>query len=426
VEDEGIVALDLATRLARMGYQVIGQAASSAQALSLAQADPPDVVLMDIVISGDRDGIETAQLLQQRFDVAVIYITAYGDDRALQRAKDTRPYGYLLKPIREQELRCAIEIALHRRRLDRELATALERSRGAETSARAINAELDRSVSERTAEVLIANRRLGERTLELQQAMNAKDAFLARVSHELRTPLSSILGFTDILLMGIHGPLNADQTRHLATIQRSGEHLLSLINDLLDLSKIGSGRLELHTESLHCRMIIEEVCAALAPLATAKGLELRKLIPEQDLCVHADERALRQILLNLVGNAIKFTEAGSVSVGYLATDDTGAPCVAFEVRDTGPGLCREDWDKLFQPFSQLEGESAAAVRGSGLGLHVSLGLAEQMQGTIRVTGEYGVGSTFRLILPVASVDSSHERVAPDPQRPQPGAADHNP
>jgi signal transduction histidine kinase len=399
VEDESIIALDLALRLERMGYRVVGRAASASEALAKAESSLPDVVLMDIVLKGGDDGIETARDLQQRMDTAIVFLTAYGDDVTLKRARNTNPYGYLLKPIRDEELRCTIELAVHKRGIDTTIAQSLARSRSAEVLTRAQNAALDHSLLERNRALDEVNGRLAEATLELQQALRSKDVFLTRMSHELRTPLSSIVGFTDTLLMGLHGSLTDEQKRHLATIQRSGEHLLSLINDLLDLSRVRSGEVELTPEMILCSEKLEQVVAVTAPLATAKGLRLTAMVESPRLTVRADDRALQQILLNLVGNAIKFTAAGEVCLFCRERMEPARRWMLFEVRDTGPGLTPEERAQIFRPFRQLAGSSTAAPHGSGLGLHLSLKLAERMGGTIGVTSTPGRGSIFTLTLP---------------------------
>jgi signal transduction histidine kinase len=399
VEDEAVIALDLSLRLERMGYRIVGRAASGAEALALAAVSPPDVVLMDIVLHGHQDGIETARMLQERLNAAVIYLTAYADEATLARARSTNPYGYLLKPIREEELRCAIELAIDKRRLDTALAEALAQSRSAEDLSRARNVVLDHCLFERTGALSDVNARLAEATLELQQALRAKDMFLARMSHELRTPLSAIIGFSDTLLLGLHGALNEEQARHVGTIQRSSEHLLSLINDLLDLSKITAGHLDLRPEMVDCAAAIEEVFAVAAPLAADKHLLLTTHVAQSDLKVHADRRALQQILLNLLSNAIKFTDRGSITLVCRQRSEDDQTWLLFEVRDTGLGLSKEDQSELFHPYRQLGSHSGGAQAGTGLGLHLSLKLAQQMSGTIRVGGAPGVGSVFTLMLP---------------------------
>jgi PAS domain S-box-containing protein len=241
-------------------------------------------------------------------------------------------------------------------------------------------------------------RTLHEKNVELERASRAKDRFLATMSHELRTPLNAIIGFTGLMLMKLPGPLTPDQERQLGLVQTSGRHLLSLINDLLDLAKIESGNVELHLESVTGVSIVEEVAQTLKPTAQGKGLRLDLDVPPQPIVVRADRRALHQILLNLANNAVKFTAQGGVTLAVGAPADD-APWVEFVVADTGIGISAEDRPRLFQAFTQVGQAQARKVEGTGLGLHLSLKLAELMGGHIDVASTLGQGSRFTLRLP---------------------------
>ena len=237
-------------------------------------------------------------------------------------------------------------------------------------------------------------RALQEKNDELERASRAKDRFLASMSHELRTPLNAIIGFTGTLLMKLPGPLTADQDRQLRTVQGSARHLLSLINDLLDLAKIESGKVEVRLEPVVCQEVMAEVGATLRPLAEAKGLSFEVDVPEEALIVRSDRRLLSQILINLAGNAIKFTESGGVRL-WLRRQDRG---VEIRVEDTGRGIREEDRQRLFEAFAQVENPSAHPSDGTGLGLHLSQRLAGLLHGDIRFESEFGKGSTFTLAL----------------------------
>jgi signal transduction histidine kinase len=241
-------------------------------------------------------------------------------------------------------------------------------------------------------------RALQETNVELANANLAKDHFLASMSHELRTPLNAIIGFTGTLLMQLPGPLTQEQGKQLRTIQSSAKHLLSLINDLLDLAKIGSGKVTLTMEAVVCQSVVEEVCTTLRPLAEKKGLELKVTVPEVQLILKTDRRALSQILLNLANNAIKFTERGEVRIVLGRERDNGKSWTRLSVHDTGMGILPEDQAKLFQPFIQV-GREKHRQEGTGLGLQLSQKLAELLGGQINFKSEYGKGSTFTLSLP---------------------------
>ena len=241
-------------------------------------------------------------------------------------------------------------------------------------------------------------RELHEKNLELQAAAEAKNRFLATMSHELRTPLNAVIGFTGTLLMRLPGPLTSDQEKQLRTIQASARHLLSLINDLLDLAKIESGRIEVELEPVFAVEVLREVPTALRPLAEQKGLELRIEVPEEAVSMRTDRRALSQILLNLANNAIKFTERGEVVVALRGRSGDGTAAVEISVSDTGCGIRREDQDQLFKAFTQLDSSSTRRYDGTGLGLHLSQKLAQLLGGAIRCESEHGKGSTFTLTI----------------------------
>src|SRR5882762_7951026 len=236
-----------------------------------------------------------------------------------------------------------------------------------------------------------------QKALDLaQEANRVKSEFLASMSHELRTPLNAIIGFTGTLLMKLPGPLNADQEKQLRTVQTGANHLLSLINDLLDVTKIEAGKVELTLAPVECKEVIDEVGAALRPQAEAKGLEFTVTVPH-GLTVRTDRRALRQIVINLTNNAIKFTEHGSVHIRAERHEDNGSRALEVSVEDTGVGIRPENQAKLFAAFSQVDAKTGR--EGTGLGLHLSQKLAEALGGKIELKSEYSKGSTFTLVLP---------------------------
>jgi PAS domain S-box-containing protein len=243
-------------------------------------------------------------------------------------------------------------------------------------------------------------RRLQELNEELQHANRAKDTFLASVSHELRTPLNAILGFTGTLLMKLPGPLTVEQERQLQIVRSSATHLLSLINDILDLSKIESGKRDLYLEEVALEDVITEVSAALSSSAAEKALDFSISLVNAPPSVSTDRRALAQILLNLTNNAIKYTEKGSVRIEARGAICNGASAVAVSVIDTGIGIQREDLQRLFEPFNQLDPSSTRRYEGTGLGLYLSRSLALLLGGSVSVTSNYGEGSSFTLTLPI--------------------------
>jgi protein-histidine pros-kinase len=245
---------------------------------------------------------------------------------------------------------------------------------------------------------------LQEKNIELEKANQSKDRFLASMSHELRTPLNAILGFAGTLLMRLPGPLTEDQERQLKTVQMSARHLLSLINDLLDVTKIESGKIEYRPELLNCRNIVRDVAESLRPLAEQKGLRYEVNVPDSELMIRTDPRMLSQVLLNLVTNAIKFTDAGSVQVMLAQRQDADGTMMELRVTDTGVGINEEDRDKLFQAFSQLDSSSTRRYEGTGLGLYLSQKLAALLGGKILCDSVGGKGSTFTMLLKADSAE----------------------
>ncbi|HKE49655.1 MAG TPA: PAS domain S-box protein [Rhodanobacteraceae bacterium] len=238
---------------------------------------------------------------------------------------------------------------------------------------------------------------LSDKNRELRTAAEAKDRFLANMSHELRTPLNAIIGFTGTLLMRLPGPITSAQEKQLNTIQGSARHLLSLINDLLDVAKIEAGKHELRLQPVSCAEVIDEVALSLRPLAEKKDIGFTHDTAE-DIVMRTDRRALSQIVINLANNAIKYTDAGTVSIRLVRFPADADSLGEIRVSDTGTGIRPEDETRLFQAFTQLDASSTRRHEGTGLGLHLSQKLAELLGLRITFATRYGEGSTFTLHL----------------------------
>jgi signal transduction histidine kinase/CheY-like chemotaxis protein len=261
-----------------------------------------------------------------------------------------------------------------------------------------------------------AERAMAEAKESADAANRAKSQFLASMSHELRTPLNGILGYAQILERD--ASLGATQQRGIHVIHQSAEHLLDLINDVLDLSKVEAGRLELHSTPCDLPALLASVAELLAPRAHAQGLGFATdLSPDLPTTVVADAGRLRQVLLNLLGNALKFTRAGSVlfSAQTRSASSSERAAVLFSISDTGAGIDAEDMKKLFQPFVQI-GATGKAVEGTGLGLAISRSLVQALGGQLKVESKPGWGSRFWFVLELPLADRRHLPRRASPQK----------
>ena len=267
--------------------------------------------------------------------------------------------------------------------------------------AKELNTKLEQRVKDRTLELSLAN-------AELSRVMQSKDDFLSTMSHELRTPLNAILGLSESLGENIYGELNPKQARSIETIAESGQHLLSLINDLLDIAKIGAGKMDLDLSITN----VEDVCRAslrfITGLASKKKISISLTLDPNATTIHADQRRLKQILVNLLSNAVKFTEDGG-HIALQTKSDRERNALHVSIVDSGIGISTTDIEQLFRPFTQLDSKLSRQYPGTGLGLSLVLRLAELHGGSVKVESEIGKGSCFTVSLPwsQSTTDLSH-------------------
>ncbi|MQA40262.1 hybrid sensor histidine kinase/response regulator [Rugamonas aquatica] len=410
-------------------------AANGQLALDAIRERKPHLVLSDIVMP-EMDGYALCRAIKadpELREIPVILVTSLMDPKDIIRGIECGADNFIRKPYAEdyllnrighmlmnQKLRknqnMEIGIALYlgdqKHFINAERQQILDLLISTYEQAVQVNSELqarERQVIElnmrlahHAGELETINREIALKNLELAEASRMKSAFIANMSHELRTPLNAIIGFTGALLMKLPGPLTAEQDKQLNTIRTSARHLLSLINDILDVAKIEAGKVTLELETVQCQHLVNDVVDTLRPLALQKGLGLEVELASDAIVLETDRRALTQILLNLANNAIKFTETGTVKVALTQRPGDGHNTIEFSVADSGAGIREEDQAKLFQAFSQLDSTSTRHAEGAGLGLYLCQNLANLIGGSLFFHSDFGHGSTFTLALPQRS------------------------
>jgi len=361
--DDNADMRDYVCRLLAGRYDVL-PVPDGLKALAAAEADPPDLVLTDVMMPG-LDGFGLLRELRKSArtkTVPVILLSARAGEESAVEGLDTGADDYLAKPFSARELLARVRTHLELARVRREWVKELEQ----------------------------ANR-------ELECTSRFKDQFLSTMSHELRTPLNAVLGFSALLAEERYGPLNDRQRRYVSHIHTGGQHLLTLINDILDLSRIEAGRMELAIENVSVETVFGEVLSVMRPLADNKSQTLSQHA-EPGLSVRADLTRFKQVLMNLLGNGIKFTPEGG-RIELTANQADGE--VRVEVRDTGPGIPPEEQKRIFEAFYRLR-ESGKATEGTGLGLAITQRLVELHGGQLCLESQPGQGSCFHFSLPVAA------------------------
>jgi len=347
--------MDMERRLNTLGYEVIEHVLSGEDAIAKAGQERPDIILMDIHLKGEMDGIEAAERIKASLGTPVIYITAYSDETTLARAKVTEPFGYILKPFQEREIYSTIEMALYKYHIEQELRSA---------------------------------------KIEAEEGSRAKSEFLANVSHELRTPLNSILGMTQLARKTEDFK---EQQDYLQIVEDSGRSLLNLIDSLLDFSRMEAGRVTLNNDDFFIDEVVENAVN-----------KLWTQIQEKDLCVYidideeirfqmrGDEHKLDRIFLNLLSNAVKFTEFGWIYIHVTTEEDENAGEVLLhgQVRDTGCGIPESEQKYVFNAFHQVDSTSTRKYSGAGLGLSIVSDLVQLMGGAIDFSSREGQGTEF--------------------------------
>ncbi|MBD1862538.1 MULTISPECIES: ATP-binding protein [Trichocoleus] len=353
VEDERIVARDIEKRLKKLGYVVPITVASGEEAIKQTAEIRPDLVLMDIQLKGELDGIEAAEQIRADFNIPVIYLTAYADEATLQRAKATEPFGYILKPFDARDLQVAIEVALRRRISEEAIRVALEKER------------------------------------ELSEL---KSRFWSMAAHEFRNPMTSILSAAQLLEQEKHDLPEERRREYLYVIQNAIRSMDQLLSDVLAVGRVEGGSLKFDPAPLDleefCQIVVEE-------MQFNAGLKHRIVLHQQGDCAQTflDKKLLRHILTNILSNAIKYSPEGNdIYFELICADET----VIFQVRDTGIGIPVEAKNHLFEPFQRAE--NVGNIPGTGLGLTMVKRCLDLHGGQISIESNPGGGTIVTIQL----------------------------
>lgn len=367
VDDNAANCELLALRLGRQGYRC-AMTLSGKEALAMVDRETPDMVLLDMMMP-EMDGLEVLRILRQQHDsvtLPVLMVTARSQGEDVVAAFAAGANDYIEKPVDFPVLLARLRHHLEHKRLDDEVKTSRSR--------------------------------LEEQNHQLEMGNQYKINFLSSMSHELRTPLNAVLGFSEVLLDEMLGSLNDKQKKYCQEIYNSGSYLLLIINDLLDLSKIEAGKLDLEIQTTDIQALLDSAISLVQERAQRRGITLSSEIDEHLGAVEWDALRVKQVLINLLGNAIKFTEAGK-QVRLIARG-TANDEVMLSVSDQGCGIAREDLERIFQPFEQATTSMRKrTVEGTGLGLALVSQLVALHGGRVEAESEIGVGSRFTVYLP---------------------------
>lgn len=380
-EDEGIVALDLQSTLEGMGYSVVAVASSGEEAIEKAEKTQPDLVLMDIMLAGDMDGVTAAEQIHDQLHIPVIFLTAYADDHILERAKRAEPYGYIIKPFKEdREVHIAIEMALDKLEMERELAKYRE--------------HLEEILAERTAELKKSN----EQFLQSQK-MESVGQLAGGVAHDFNNLLTPIMGYAQMGLAKL--PDGDALITHFEEILKAAEHASTLTRQLLSFSR----RQVIEPKVIDLNYLLSNVDKMLRRLIN-EDIELVILPADNLSLVEADEGQIEQVLINLAVNSSHAMPNGgrlTIETGNVVLetacrnrpDAPPGPYVVLSVTDTGVGMTGEVKSHIFEPFFTTKEKG----KGTGLGLSTCYGIVRQAEGHIEVSSEPGQGATFKVYLP---------------------------
>jgi signal transduction histidine kinase len=355
-------------------------------------------ILLDVQMP-EMNGFDVAQIIKSREKsryIPIIFLSAINkEDSYVFKGYSMGAVDYVFKPFNPDVLRSKVAVFVdlylkQQQIMEQAEMLAESQRREMELSHRAELYEAEAKSAEQLGEL---NKQLQERQAELEQAMGVRNRFYASMSHELRTPINAVIGYSTLMIDNIYGPLNEKQREGLQRTLRAARHLLELVNDVLDLSKIEAGKIELAMQPVNIATLIDDLFVTVRPLADEHDSKLTFSHPEEQMTVVTDPRRVRQILLNLLSNAIKFGLHKPINVNTARTESGG---IAISVVDQGEGISAEDQSRIFEEFVQV---SPTQQLGTGLGLPISRRLATLLDGSLSVQSTPGKGSTFTLTLP---------------------------
>ncbi|MCY7382173.1 MAG: response regulator [Microcoleus sp. CAN_BIN18] len=398
VEDEIIVAEDIGFRLKKLGYIVTATVASGEEAIEKVTENQPDLVLMDIVLKGDMDGVTAAEKIRSKVDIPTVFLTAYADDKTLQRAKLTNPFGYIIKPFQQNDLRVAIEIALHRHEIETKMREALKASEASRES--------------------------------LEEKSHRQNQYISMAAHELRNPLNAILISAELLELDRTRSSDESQVRTLRLVHSATQKMNQLIDDMLFMGRAESGKLKCNPLPINLVEFCQDLLDQLQ-LGNETKHQLT-LIPSNVTSAILDQQLLHGIISNLIVNAIKYSPNGgkvSLELEYSQAGDgdkepifclspqclfpnskftnINSPSLIIKIRDEGIGIPETELEKIFEMFYRCK--NTGRIKGNGLGLTIVKKAVELQGGAIGCESKIAIGTTFTVVLPYVALSSKRDR-----------------
>ncbi len=384
VEDTAIIGLEIKMKLERFGYEVLGPVASGEEALRIVANEKLDLVLMDIILAGETDGIQTAEKLMELYNFPVLYLTGHTDHKKTERAKRTKPLGYIIKPYEDSQLRTTVEMAIEKLKADKELEK--------------YKTKLEKLVEKRTED-------LEKAKLKAEESNRLKTAFLSNLSHEIRTPLNSIIGFSSLITQQKENEETKKQ--YVTHIENNAEDLMNLIENIIESAKIETGQIRHNRQICNLDYILDEFKPLYEKkIKDSKKNNLKFILDKNgtdSFIFYSDCHFIKKIISHLADNALKFTEYGTITIGY-QIDQTKNSILLF-VKDTGIGIDNNKQNLIFDSFRKIENNKSKLYAGAGLGLSIVKGYVSSLNGNITIYSNKNKGTDFHIELPSLPMDA---------------------